>query len=431
VRLLYLILSYILAPSVIFILLWKGMTNRAYFERFEERFGFGRSRTDRPSIWIHAVSVGEVVSASPMVWEFRKKYPELPVVISTVTPTGGERVAALFGDEVIHSYIPYDTPGAVSRFFDRFNPRLAIIMETELWPNLFAECGAREVPLVMANARISPRSVNKYKRFVGLFRETLAFGILIAAQSQRDAERFLELGAAPERTHAIGNLKFDFDLPAGIEELGHALRRDIAGDRPVWIAASTHEGEEEQILAAHRRILQRHPDALLILVPRHRERFEAVAELLNQSGLGFVRRSRQEAACGAAHSVFLGDTLGELLIFYAAADVAFVAGSLEPVGGHNLLEPAALGIPVLTGPHNFNAEDVVLKLIEGGAAQAVADALDLARQVEPFLTDPVKRAAWGARGKHIVSENRGALRRLLDMVEPLLDESPGPGPVTL
>ncbi|MGB5210356.1 MAG: lipid IV(A) 3-deoxy-D-manno-octulosonic acid transferase [Gammaproteobacteria bacterium] len=429
-RLLYLVLSYILAPSVIFILLWKGMTNRAYFERFEERFGFGRSRTDRPSIWIHAVSVGEVVSASPMVWEFRRKYPDLPVVMSTVTPTGGERVAALFGDDVIHSYIPYDTPGAVSRFFDRFNPRLAIIMETELWPNLFAECGAREVPLVMANARISPRSVNKYKRFVGLFRETLAFGILIAAQSQRDAERFLELGAAPERTHAIGNLKFDFDLPAGIRQRGQALRREIAGARPVWVAASTHEGEEEQILAAHRQILEHEKDALLILVPRHRERFETVAELLRQSGMCFERRSSQ-GTCGSAYSVFLGDTLGELLTFYSAADVAFVAGSLEPVGGHNLLEPAALGIPVLTGPHNFNAEDVVLKLTEGGAAKVISGSENLAREVIPFLTDPALRAAWGSRGQQIVSDNRGALRRLLDMVEPLLDEPAGSASTTL
>jgi len=422
VRLLYLALSYILAPSVVFILLWKGMTNRAYFERFEERFGFGRSATDRPSIWIHAVSVGEVVSATPMVHEFRAKYPEMPIVMTTVTPTGGERVAALFGDEVIHSYIPYDTPGAVSRFFDRFNPRLAIIMETELWPNLFAECGARDVPLVMANARISPRSVGKYKRFIGLFRETLAFGILIAAQSQRDAARFLELGAAPERTHAIGNIKFDFELPAGIADRGRQLRRKIAGERPVWIAASTHEGEETRVLAAHRQIMARHPDALLILVPRHRERFEAVAELVERSGLPFVRRS-QASACGDEHSVFLGDTLGELLMFYGAADVAFVAGSLEPIGGHNLLEPAAMGVPVLTGPHNFNAEDVALKLVEGRAARIVTDVDDLARQVLPFLNQPDLSAEWGARGRHIISENRGALRRLLDMVEPLLDGS--------
>jgi 3-deoxy-D-manno-octulosonic-acid transferase len=422
VRLLYLVLSYILAPSVVFILLWKGLTNRAYFERFEERFGFGRSHTDRPSIWIHAVSVGEVVSATPMVHEFRAKYPDLPVVMTTVTPTGGERVAALFGDQVIHSYIPYDTPGAVSRFFDRFNPRLAIIMETELWPNLFAECGARDVPLVMANARISPRSVNKYRRFVGLFRETLAFGILIAAQSRRDAERFLELGAAPERTHAIGNIKFDFELPAGILERGRALRRRIADGRPVWIAASTHEGEEEKVLEAHRQILTRYPDALLILVPRHRERFVAVGELLERAGFSFVRRS-EDRACEPGHSVFLGDTLGELLMFYGAADVAFVAGSLEPIGGHNLLEPAALGVPVLTGPHNFNAEDVATKLVEGGAARIVDDVDGLVRQVLPFLADPTLGTQWGERGRRIVSENRGALRRLLDMVEPLLDGS--------
>jgi len=423
VRLFYLALSYVLAPFVVLIIIWKGLTNRAYWERVEERFGFGRSRTERRAIWIHAVSVGEVMAASTMVGELLERYPHLPLVITTVTPTGARRVIDLFGDRVIHSYIPYDMPGAVRRFFDRFNPRLAVIMETELWPNLYNECGSRKVPLVLANARVSPRSVYRYRRFVGLFSETLSHGIVIAAQSQRDADRFRWIGAPPERTHVVGNIKFDLELPRDLIAKGREFREVHAQRRPVWIAASTHEGEEDEVIEAHRRIVETTPDALLILVPRHPERFQAVATMLSRRRISYVTRS-SAGRCEPKTQVFLGDTLGELTMFYAAADVAFVGGSLVPVGGHNALEPAAMGLPILTGPYTFNAEDIAEMLQEAKAAFQIADAQELSQQVSALLSDPALRARCGQAGRQTVADNRGALARLLELLEPLLAEFP-------
>lgn len=422
-RLFYLALSYVLAPFVVLIIIWKGLTNRAYWERVEERFGFGRSRTERRAIWIHAVSVGEVMAASTMVGELLERYPHLPLVITTVTPTGARRVIDLFGDRVIHSYIPYDMPGAVRRFFDRFNPRLAVIMETELWPNLYNECGSRKVPLVLANARVSPRSVYRYRRFVGLFSETLSHGIVIAAQSQRDADRFRWIGAPPERTHVVGNIKFDLELPRDLIAKGREFREVHAQRRPVWIAASTHEGEEDEVIEAHRRIVETTPDALLILVPRHPERFQAVATMLSRRRISYVTRS-SAGRCEPKTQVFLGDTLGELTMFYAAADVAFVGGSLVPVGGHNALEPAAMGLPILTGPYTFNAEDIAEMLQEAKAAFQIADAQELSQQVSALLSDPALRARCGQAGRQTVADNRGALARLLELLEPLLAEFP-------
>lgn len=423
----YLFLSYVLAPLVVPILIWKALRNPAYLERWEERFGFGRSRTERRSIWIHAVSVGEVVAASPMVRLLRERFPGVPVVISTVTPTGAQRVRDLFGDEVIHSYIPYDMPGAVRRFFDRFKPRLAIIMETEIWPNLYDECGRRAVPLVLANARVSPRSVGKYRRFVSLFTRTLSHGIVLAAQSSRDAERFRLIGANPQRTHVVGNIKFDVEIPPLVVSAGQRFRTENAGRRPVWIAASTHQGEEEIVLSAHQRLRRRFPDLLLILVPRHPQRSDAVAQMVNDLGLTCVRRSSGER-CAGDTAVFLGDTLGELTLFYGAADAAFVGGSLVPVGGHNLLEPAAMALPIITGPNNFNAEDIADMLQDAGAVCVVQDAAGLCDELAECLSRPVQSRKRGLAGKRVLDENRGALDRLMTLVVPLLDRSPDPAP---
>jgi 3-deoxy-D-manno-octulosonic-acid transferase len=419
---LYLVISYLAAPLAVLLLIWKGLGNRAYWERFEERFGFGRSRLEVPSIWIHAVSVGEVVAASSLIAALRLRYPEYPVVVTTVTPTGAHRVHDLFGDDVLHCFAPYDMPGAVRRFFRRMQPRLAIVMETELWPNMYAECGARGVPLVLANARVSPRSVQRYRLFVGLFRQALSHGIVIAAQSEQDAERFLSLGADPERTMVTGNLKADLVFPPGMTEAGREFRAAHMGARPVWVAASTHAGEEEAALVAHQDVRTHLPDALLILVPRHPERFNGVAELLQRRQVSFRRRSLDETP-EPTDAVFLVDTLGELPMFYAAADVAFVGGSLVPVGGHNLLEPAALAMPVIAGPHNFNAEDLAGLLQQTGGLQKVADGTELGVVVTRLLGDPALRTERGRQARRVVVESGGALNRLLDLLAPLL--SPG------
>ncbi|MGD9387347.1 MAG: lipid IV(A) 3-deoxy-D-manno-octulosonic acid transferase [Gammaproteobacteria bacterium] len=417
----YVLISYLALPLVALVLLWKGLGHPGYRERFPERFGFGRSRLERPSIWIHAVSVGEVVAASPLVEALLREYPQYPIVITTVTPTGAQQVRDLFGDRVLHSYAPYDTPGSVRRFFERMQPRLAIVMETELWPNLFAECGARGVPLVLANARISPRSVHRYRRFGGLFRAALVHGVVVAAQSEQDAERFRQLGANPAHTVVTGNLKADLKFPASLIEAGRGWRRQHAGGRPVWIAASTHEGEESAALEAHAQVRQRVPDALLLLVPRHPPRFDGVAELLAESGAGFARRSAGESP-GVADPVYLVDSLGELPMFYAASDVAFVGGSLVPIGGHNLLEPAALSVPVLTGPHNYNAEDIAAILLAAGGLEIVSDAAALGRVVTQLLENPGLRSERGAAACQAAANSSGALARLLQLLAPLLTQ---------
>ncbi len=417
-RFAYVLLSYVLAPFVAAFLIIRGLRNPAYLERFGERFGFSRNRLES-CIWVHAVSVGEVQAASGLVRALRERYPELPLVMTTVTPTGAQRVNSLFGDNVIHVYAPYDLPGAVRRFFDRLSPRLAIIIETELWPNLYHECGRRRVPLVLASARISPRSVTKYRRFVGLFREALSHGIVIAAQGESDAERFRSLGANPARTHTTGNIKFDMAPTVDVREQGDALRAEHAAGRPVWVAGSTHEGEEALVLDAHASLRGTVPDALLMLVPRHPERFASVAALARDRGYRVVTRS-SGAVCDAQTDVFLVDTLGELMAMYAAADIAFVGGSLVPIGGHNLLEPAALGKPILTGPYTFNAEDIAALFIDQGAAERVATAGQLADRLGVLFADAEAARRMGERGREVVSQNRGALARLLELIDPLV-----------
>lgn len=417
-RFLYVALVYLLTPVVLGIMLWRGVRDRSYWRGLGHRFGLG-ARLSAPSIWVHAVSVGEVQAAAALVRKLAERYPDTSIVVTTVTPTGAERARASLGERVGVRFIPYDLPGSVRRFFDRVRPKIAIILETELWPNLYHECGRRGVPLVLASARISPRSVGRYRLLASLFRETLSHGIVIAAQSEGDAERFRSIGAAPERTHVTGNIKFDFSLPRDVREKGAALRQAYAQERPVWIAGSTHAGEEDIVLEAHRIVRRTVGDAMLVLVPRHPNRFTEVAGWLQKRRVSFVTRSSARAA-GRDVEVLLVDTLGELVQFYATADVAFVGGSLVPIGGHNLLEPAALGLPVLTGPNTFNAEEIARLLLEEGAARQVRDAAELGARVVELLSQPAERARIGAIGRASVENNRGSLDRLLTLVDPLL-----------
>ncbi len=419
-RVVYVLLTYLAVPLLLLHLVWRGFSVPGYRRRIGERFGLRMPRLPRTSIWVHAVSVGEVQAAAPLVRTLLKRHPGVPLVITTMTPTGSERVRALFGDSVVHSYVPYDLAGAVRRFFDWARPMLAIIMETELWPNLYHECGQRRVPLVLASARVSLRSVRRYRRLIPLFRDTLSNGIVIAAQTAADAGRFRSLGANPSRTHVTGNIKFDFDLPPEIASRGRELRLQQARDRPVWVAASTHDGEEQAVLDAHARILERHPAALLVLVPRHPERFPQVAALLESRGIPFVSRSSRALATPATR-VLLGDTMGELTTFYAAADVAFVGGSLVRIGGHNLLEPMALAVPAVTGPHNENATDIAELLVDCGAALLVQDWAGLAAEVSWLLGDEAERRKRGEAGRQAILANRGALDRLLTLIDPLID----------
>jgi 3-deoxy-D-manno-octulosonic-acid transferase len=424
-RLVYVLIVYLLAPVVIAMEAWKALWNPEYRGRLGQRLGLDGPVPPGPSLWVHGVSVGEVQAAAALVRELRRSFPGLPVVVTTVTPTGAQRARALFNDTVSHCYLPYDLPGSVRRFLDRTQPRVAIIMETEIWPTLYHALGRRGIPLVMASARVSTRSVDRYRRMASLFRETLSHGILIGAQTAADAERFRIIGAAPDRVRVTGNVKFDMEIPAAAIENGRAFRASVAAARPVWIAGSTHEGEEDIVLAAHARVLQRHPDALLILVPRHPQRFEAVRALLRKSGVPHALRSAGEVP-DARHGVFLVDTLGELQMFYAAADVAFVAGSLVPVGGHSLLEPALLGLPMLSGPYNHNAQDVADLFEHCGALRVVRSKEDLAQKACDWFADPARARADGERGRQAVAQSRGAVTRLVAMVAPLLSPPASP-----
>jgi len=424
-RFLYLLAVYLAAPVVSALLLWRGLRDRSYWRNFGERFGFGaRLRPD--GVWLHAVSVGEVQACAALVSALSRRYPALPLTVTTFTPTGSARARALFGNLAQVRYVPYDLPGAVRRFLRRVQPRLAVIFETELWPNLYRECGRRRVPLVLASARISARSVSRYQRLGTLFRETLARTALVAAQGAGDAERFRSLGADPANTHVTGNIKFDFELPEGLAARGAGLRAQYAPDRPLWVAGSTHGGLEEQaVLEAQQRVREVHPGALLVLAPRHPPRFDEVAGALRAAGINFVRRSASAGdGTDAACAVLLLDSLGELLDFYAAADVSFVGGSLVPRGGHNLLEPAALGVPILVGPDNSNGEEIARLLIARGAAEVVHDAAELGTRVTALLGDSAARERMGAAGRASVDSNRGALEKLLSLIEPLLEGTP-------
>ena len=417
-RFLYNLLTYILLIPYAAFWLARGIGDRMYFDRVGQRLGFGYPRLAR-CIWIHAVSVGEVVAAVPLIRALAKRYPDYPLLVTTVTPTGAARVAAIFGDTVTHAYIPFEAPPAVNRFFAATNPQITMVLETEIWPNLYRGCGVRGIPLLLVSARISPRSVNSYRRLVPLFRETLSHGIIIAAQSEADADRFLSLGAAPERTRVTGNIKFDIELAPDLADKGREFRHELFGERPVWIAASTHDGEETAILDAHRSLLESRPDLLLILVPRHPQRFDAVRELVENQRMTMVART-EERVCDDDTQVFLGDTMGELPLFYAASDVAFVAGSLVPVGGHNLLEPAALGLPLLSGPHVFNAQEIADMFVETGACRITEGSEAIAAAVAELVVDRQEARRMGELGRQILERNRGALARLLGMVEPLL-----------
>ncbi len=416
-RFLYNLLTYLLLPPFFAYWVIRGIGNRSYFDRLGQRFGFGYPRLDR-CIWVHAVSVGEVLAAVPLIRALGERFPDRELLVTTITPTGAARVRALFGEAVRHAYIPFEFPHAVRAFFRDVQPEAALIMETEIWPNLYRGCGIRKIPLILVSARLSPKSVPGYRKMLTLIRETLSHGIIIAAQSQDDADRFLAIGANPARTCVMGNIKFDVEQHPEIIPTGKAVRAELFGGRPVWIAASTHEGEEGLVLDVHRRLLERHPHLLLVLVPRHPERFAGVRELIEKRGFEVVTRSAGRRVGNA--SVFLCDTMGEVPLFFAASDVAFVAGSLVPIGGHNLLEPAALGVPVVTGPYNFNAQDIADLFNDLGGCRIVADTVELAATVSELLDDPEGAADLGRTGQQVLEDNRGALDRLLVLLDPLL-----------
>jgi 3-deoxy-D-manno-octulosonic-acid transferase len=423
-RSLYSLLLYAAMPVVLLYLLLRGLRSPDYLRRWPERFGFFDPPPRTGGIAVHAVSMGEVNAASELVKSLADRYPDDPIYFTTFTPTGSERVRNLFGDRVFHVYAPFDLPGAVRRFFACLQPRLLVILETEIWPNFIHEARGRGIPAVIANARISPRSFARYQRFRRLTASALHAVSHVAAQSRSDAERLIALGAAEARTSITGNLKFDLQLPPDLLDEGAALRRAWGADRPVLVAGSSHEGDERPLLTAFGRLLQARPEALLVLVPRHPERFGKAALLAADAGLRVARLSEGEG-CPPTAQCFVVDAMGELLRYYAACDVAFVGGTLEPIGGHNVLEPAALAKPVLFGPHTANVADIAGELQETGAGIRVADEAALEKTLLELFGDRKRRARMGQAGLELVRSGQGAVGRTLAVIERLVTREAG------
>ncbi len=418
-RFFYSLLIILSTPFVLLYFTLRGLRDRAYLGRWRERFGFIPDSGKPGGILVHAASVGEFNAASPLIKALLETYPDLGLTVTTLTPTGSERVKRELGDRVFHSYIPLDLPGAVSRFLDRLQPRLIIVMETEIWPNLYLQAQRLNIPLLMANARLSQHSVQRFQHISGLAGKVLQSVAWIGAQSTGDAERLVTCGANPQRIDLTGNLKFDMDVPDSLEEKGAALRSGWNRPRPVLIAGSTHEADENVVLPAFVDLLQTLPDALLILVPRHPERFARAAQLAQAAGLRTALLSQGEA-CSAQTQCFVIDTIGELMTYYAVADVAFVGGSMGDQGGHNALEPAALARPVLLGPNMDNAREIAAQLLQCNAAVRVTDREELRQAAEKLLTDDSLRASMGQAGRVLVEKNKGALDLTMEAVRKLL-----------
>jgi 3-deoxy-D-manno-octulosonic-acid transferase len=403
------------APLIPLRLLWRGRRERGYLVHWSERLALGPAPVTG-ALWVHAVSVGEMRAAQPLIAALRRAHPDAPVLLTCMTPTGRATAESLYGDFARIVFLPYDYAGLVRRFLRRLRPRVGILMETELWPNLIHAAARQDVPLVLANARLSERSARGYARLPALTRACLACIEVVAAQSEADAARLLRLGASS--VHVTGNLKFDIVPAADMLARGAAWRAQW-GDRPVLLAASTREGEEAPILQAFADSAP--ADALLVLVPRHPQRFDVVAGLVEAAGLAVQRRSALDAAPLRAETrVLLGDSLGEMFAYYAACDVAFVGGSLAPLGGQNLIEAATVGRPVLVGPHTFNFEEATRLAIESGAALRVEDADALLREASRLLQDAPARARMGAAGRAFAASHAGAAARVAGLVAPLL-----------
>jgi 3-deoxy-D-manno-octulosonic-acid transferase len=408
---------HLVLPLVPVRLWWRGRKEPGYRRHVGERFGRYGAHPAQPLIWIHAVSLGETRAAQPLVKALRARFPEHALLVTHMTATGREAARSLYGEFATLAFLPYDFPWAVRRFVGHFRPRLGILMETELWPNLLRECRRAGVPVLLANARLSEKSAHGYRRIGRLARETLADLAAVGAQTDADAARLAALGAPA--VEITGNLKFD--IAAAPEMIARARElRALFGARPVFLAASTREGEEALLLDA----LGRRPLAgvLTVIVPRHPQRFDEVAALLRERGLAFVRRSEARPA-SPEHAFALGDSMGELAAYYAAADVAFVGGSLAPYGAQNLIEACAVGAPVVIGPSTFNFAQAAAEAVAAGAAVQVADADALVREAGRLLADAEARKRMGEAGRRFCDAHRGATGRTMAIVERLLGQA--------
>ncbi len=412
-RFFYTLIYSLFIPLIVARLWWRGRLNPGYRQRIAERFGLIHGARAN-GLWVHAVSVGETLAAAPFIDDFRKRYPDLPVTVTTTTPTGSDQVRRLFGDDVFHVFLPYDLPWIWQLFLKRLAPGLLVVMETELWPNLLAACERRKIPVMLANARLSEKSARGYTKFSALTAPMLKRLSLVAVQNATDGQRFLSLGLPESRLEVTGSVKFDVQIAPDIHQQGQALRQQWGEQRMVLALASSHAGEDELLLDLYPSLLQQCPDLLLLLIPRHPERFDAVAAAVQQRGLVLARRSVGNASAGT--QVYIADSMGEMLLLLAAADLVLVGGSLIAHGGHNPIEPAALGKATLMGPHHMNFAVIADELLQRGALQIVSDQPEaLQLQLQGYLSDAEARQQMGVAGLQAVTDNRGAVSRLTQL----------------
>jgi 3-deoxy-D-manno-octulosonic-acid transferase len=416
----YSAIFYLIIPFILLRLLWRSIKAPDYRLRWRERFACYDKQFPQNVVWFHAVSVGEAEALFPLIHRFQQNSSQTKLLITTTTPTGSARVRAVFGQTVEHVYLPYDTPDIVTRFMRCFKPKLAVIMETEIWPNLFTYCGKNSIPLYVINARLSERSARGYQKLPALIRPVLANVSQIAAQTQEDTERFIAIGAKPEQVNTVGNIKFDVEISETIVAEGNQLKTRLFNDRYVWLVASTHSGEEQIFLDVYKDLKSTIPELLLLIVPRHPERFSEVGSLCKQNNLTVVART-SKISCGLDTDVYLADTMGELKILYAAADVAFVGGSMVPVGGHNLLEGAAVGVPLLFGSYMANFKDIADKILAHKAAIQCNDSSAIVKAILLIHSDTDYRKSLVSNGKSFVQQNRGTIDKLYDMLSGRLE----------
>lgn len=431
-RTIYSVALYLLSPILCFQLLLRISRDRKYLDRWPQRFGYGlkiadlsHSAADQPRIWIHAVSVGEVNAAIPLVNKLREGFPEFLIVLTTMTPTGARQVSECLGDRIIHCYLPYDYPGSVKRFVRNVKPSIAIFMETEIWPNYLAFCAKKQISIVLANTRLSEKSYRGYRNFKQLVSTSLGYVDEIAAQAQMDAGRLIKLGARKEAVHITGNIKFDMVVDNETRQNALNLRSRVGTQRPIWIAGSTHPGEEQQVLNAHAGIKRDCPDVLLILVPRHPERSGELLRMCTGRGFKTILQTNLKDALPNETSIMIGNTMGELPMLICTSDAAFIGGSLVPVGGHNILEAAAVGVPVIFGPHMFNFQKIANQILAQGAGLQVEDAGELAETVSKLLNDPALRENYGIEGRRFVEDNQGSVEKVFALVEKHLTKTNG------
>ncbi|MEI6707361.1 MAG: lipid IV(A) 3-deoxy-D-manno-octulosonic acid transferase [Methylococcales bacterium] len=417
-RILYSAVFYLIIPFVLLRLYWRGFKTPHHRLRWNERFALYSEQYPQGVIWFHAVSVGEVEALFPLVTQMQTLYSDSPILITTMTPTGSARVKAVLGDTVTHVYVPYDLPDAVNRFMTYFKPKLAVMIETEIWPNLFAHCGKNNIPLYIVNARIAAKSVSNYQKLSALIHPALAHVLLIATQTQADAERFIAIGGIKDKVKNLGNIKFDVEIAAETITQGLRLKADLFNKRFVWLIASTHKDEEAIFLELYGTLKAHIPELLLVIVPRHQQRFTDVKKLCEAHNTTVMRSNNVPVT--AKTDIYVVDSIGELKMFYAAADIAFVGGSMVAAGGHNILEAAAVGVPVLFGAFMTNFQDIADGVLKQQAAIQCQTKEDVVQAVLSLYQQPIYRAELIANGKTFIRDNQGTVIRICQLFEAAL-----------